>query len=156
MRLCHVGSAGCRRLFSRLFASAKGTYTPPRDIWQQQTMRDILLQHNLTEPAAATTTATAATANGEQETATETTVRCPAGAPLWQMPAMLLHKAGLHALQQPQHQGDAAAAAAAATAAAAAEGASGGAVSPAELQGWGNPGTFAGRWVEEVASLLFA
>lgn len=150
MRLCHVGSVGCRRLFSRLFASVKGTYTPPADNWQQQTIKDLLLRHKIPDAAPSSTVVT-------QASDSEISVRAPQGAPLWQMPARLLQQSGLKVLQEPpHHQGDEAATAAAAASAASAEGASEGAVSSIELQGWGSPEYFSGRWVEEVASLVFA
>ncbi|XP_026192494.1 uncharacterized protein LOC34617553 [Cyclospora cayetanensis] len=165
MRLCHVGSPGCRRLFSRLFASAKGTYTPPKDAWQHQRLRDILLQSTISEAAAAA-------AAMDEAAAAQSAIKCPAGTQLWQMPALLLHQAGLTTTtattgtstqeQQQQQRDDgvavtpAAVAAAAAADVAAAEGASGSAVSAEELHGWGSPEVFSGRWVEEVASLIYA
>ena len=120
MRLCHVSSSGCRRLFARLFASTKGIYAPPADPWEQQTSREVLLRCKASPAAPA-----AAAAAAEAPAAAETTVRCPPGAPLWQMPALVLQQTGLVALQHPPQQkhSEVAAASAAAAAAAAAEGA---------------------------------
>lgn len=127
----------------------KGTYTPPADSWKQQTIKDLLLRHKVPDAAPSTVVT--------QGSDSQISVRAPQGAPLWQMPARLLQQSGLKVLQEPElHQGDVAATAAAAASAASAEGASEGALSSVELQGWGSPEYFSGRWVEEVASLVFA